>query len=292
MSLKFIFLLSLLEIVTAKVSIKVDVNKSGNVTVAYSGVEVAVVTDEDIRQFNLNDTNLKIAVSKHYKSGRPRNVYLKSPTPWGDLFKTYHWEQVSRVLSIKSARVKNLTKNPIIVMSQDFENLSTKPVKVNTGISHTIENTLTTSWSKNREFTVSQEISYDVNLIFAKVAGVTGFSYTTNWGVSEEKSKSETIGANTGMETELQPGQAVTAVLSATAGFLEIEVVHKMSLKGNLAVNYRNPFKNHHFYGPPILSVLRSGDIPTEKTTIETIKFGYHVDATLKVYDKVTGLPV
>ncbi|CAB3256079.1 unnamed protein product [Arctia plantaginis] len=292
MSLKLFFMLVLLDIVKAKVSIEVDVSKTGNVTLTHSGIEVNVITDDDIRQFNLKDANLKAAVSKHYKSGKPKNVYLKSPTPWGDLYKTYHWEQVSIVLSIKSVRVKNLTKNPIIVMSQDFENLSTQPVKVNTGISHTIENILTTSWSKNQEFTVSQEISYDVNLIFAKASGTTGFSYTTNWGVSEEKTKTETVGANTGMETELKPGQAVTAVLSATAGFLEIEVIHKMSLRGNLAVNFRNPFKNHHFWGPPILSVLRSGGMATEKTTIETIKFGYHVDASLKVFDKNTGLPL
>lgn len=289
--MKSYILLILLKIVLARISIEVEVDNNNNVTLKYSGIEVNVITDDDIKLFKIENENLIEALKQHY-GRRPKNVYLKSPTPWGDLYKTYKWEQVTTVLSIKSARVKGITKRPVVVLSQDFENLSDSPVKVNTGITHSIENTLTTSWSKNNEFTVSQEISYDVNVLFAKVEGTTGFSYTSNWGVSEEISETATIGTNSGMETDLKPGQAVTAVLSATAGYLDIEVVHKASLRGNVAVNFKKELKGHHFWGPQIENVLKSGGINNEITTVETIRFGFHVDASLKVYDKVTGLPL
>ncbi|XP_075987676.1 U-megalopygitoxin(8)-Mo12-like [Anticarsia gemmatalis] len=291
MDLKLFIILICLKVITARISIEVEVDNNNNVTLTYSGVEVNVVTEEDINLFDITNENLFEALTNHYGK-RPRNIYLKSPTPWGDLYKSYKWEQVSRVLSIKSVRVKGISKQPIVVLSQDFENLSDQPIKVNTGISHSIQNTLTTSWSKEKEITVSQEISYDVNLLFAKASGTTGFSYTTNWGTSEEKSETVTIGANTGMETELKPGQAVTAVLSASAGYLEIEVIHQASLRGNVAVNFKKSFRGHHFWGPSIEKVMNSGGLSNEITTLETIRFGFHVDATLRVYDKETGLPV
>lgn len=291
MAINFFVLIALIKIVTAKISIEVNVDNNNNVTISYSGIEVDVITDEDVKLFKVDKAHLEDALKQHYGK-RASNIYLKSPTPWDDLYKTYKWEQVSRVLAIKSARVTGISKQPVVVLSQDFQNLSNQTIKVNTGISHSVENTLITSWSKSKEFTVSQEITYNINVVFAKVEGTTGLSFSTTWGVSEEKSETVNIGTNSGMETELKPGQAVTAVLSANAGYLEIEVVHTASLRGNLAVNYKKALNGHHFWGPPIQNVMKSGGIKNEITTLETVRFGFHVDASLKVYDKATGLPL
>lgn len=288
---KLLVLVLLIKIVVARIKIDANVDKDQNVTITYSGSETDLITDDDIKSFKIGNDNLLTALQQHLGK-RPKNAYLGSPTPWGDLYTSYNWEPVKRVLSIKSAKVTNLTKNPIVVMSQDFENSSNQTIKVNTGITHTIENTLTTSWSRDKELSVSQEIEYEFNVGIAKAKGVTTFSFTTNWGISEEKSKTEVIGTTSGMEVDLKPGEAVTAVLSASAGYLEVEVVHMASLRGNVAVNYKKPHRGHHFWGPWIGNVMETGGIKNEVTTKETIRFGFHVEGKLRVYDKETGQPI
>ncbi|XP_022828600.1 spherulin-2A-like [Spodoptera litura] len=289
MDYKVIVLVLLIKVVTGRIEIDINVDEDEKVNISYSGSELDLISDNDINLFKVQ--RLHNAVKQHLGK-EPKDVYLRSPTPWGDLYKTYSWQPVMRVLSIKSARVTRISMEPVIVLSHDFENLSNQTVKVNTGITQSVENTLTTSWSKEKEYTVSQEIEYEFNVGFSKAKGVTGFSFANRWGVSEEKSKTQTIGSSSGMETELKPGQAVTAVLSAKAGFLEVEVIHKASLVGNLAVNYKRPYRGHHFWGPLIQDVMKSGNMDNEKTITERIKFGFHVHAFLKVYDKETGLPV
>ncbi|XP_026744144.1 spherulin-2A-like [Trichoplusia ni] len=293
MNLKILVLVILVKIVTGHITIKVNVDENKNVTITHYGSETNIITDEDMEAFNMpsNEGVLEDAVKEHLGK-RPVNVYVKSPTPWGDLYKKYKWEQVSKVLSIKSVKVKSLTKRPIVLLSEDFHNLSDGPTKVNTGISHSIENTLTTSWTKEKEITVSQEIEYEFNVGLGKMSGTTGFSYTSTWGVGEEKSKTETVGTSSSMEKELQPGQSVTAVLSASAGYLELEIVYTAHLRGNLALNYRRAYRGHHFWGPLISDVMESGGLKNEITFKENVVFGFHVDASIKVYDKKTGLPL
>ncbi|XP_023950848.2 spherulin-2A-like [Bicyclus anynana] len=134
-----------------------------------------------------------MAVRNHY-GPIPRNVYLKSPTPWGDLYKEYNWEQVSMLLKVKSAKINESSIKSVLILAQNFDNPSNKTIKVNAGITQSVENTVTTSWSSTKEVTVAQEIEYDLNIIFAKLSGTTSFSYTSSWGKSEEKSETITIG--------------------------------------------------------------------------------------------------
>lgn len=256
-----------------------------------SGMATQVASDGDIKSFFTDSDNLKQAVTTHYGK-KPKSVYYKSPTPWGDLYKTQIWEEVTRITSFESYRVKSAIKRPTVVLTQDFENNSNNTIKVNTGIIHTVENTLTTSWTKSKEIEVSQEIEYNINVYFSKVSGTTGFSYTTTWGRSEEKAETVTIGSTSAVETELQPGQAVTAVLSVNTGLLEIEVFYKTSLRGNLAVNFKRAHDGHHFWGPRIQDVMKSAGIENGKSTVEIIKIGYNFDAKLKVFDKNTGKPL
>lgn len=286
------FLSIIAVLVECKISIDINVGKDlSDVTVVYSGFEANVVGDREIKLFNIGKTSIRKAVRNHY--GRtPSNVYLKSPTPWGDLYKTYDWEQVTRVLTVKSARVKSVKKKPVVVMSHEFENMSNMTIKVNTGISQTVENTIATSWSRSKEVAVTQEIEYDVNVLFARASGTTGVSFTTSWGESEERTESVTIGSSSAVETELQPGQAATAVLSASEGTLEVEVYYEAKLRGNVAVNFKSSLNGHHFWGPSIDDVMKSSGLENAVMMKETISLGFYMDASLKVYDKVSGLPM
>lgn len=290
MKLTLILFLIGFQQISSKIVIDITTDSEQSPSINYSGLEIEVVTEDDIKLFFTNPT-MKEAVKLHY-GRKPTGVYYSKPTPWGDLYSRFNWEPVKKIVSVKNARVKNIDKKPVVILKQDFENTSNNTVKVNTGISHTVENSITTSWSTNKEFTLTQEIEYDINVIFAKISGNTGISYTSAWGQSEEKSESVTIGATSAVETELKPGQSVTAELSVTSGYVEIEVIYKMYLRGNLAINMKQKLDGHHFWGPQVQDVMKSANIDNEKIVVETIKFGFYIDAKLKVSDKDTGLPL
>lgn len=270
----------------AKIIISVTVgNSESELQVNHTGYDINVIDDKTVDLFKINTGNLKSAI-KEQLGGKPNKVYLKSPTPWEDLYKRYEWEQVKRITTIESARLKTSDVKSFTVLSHDFENPSSYDIKINAGLSQAVENTVSTSWSKEKEVTFGQSFDYDLNVIFAKVSGTTEFSFTSSWAKTEEKSESVTIGTTSGFEMELKPGQAVTAELSASRRTLEIEVVYIITLRGNVAVNYKKSYKGHHFYFPSIESVLKSGGLPREVRVLETIKLGLYTDSSLRVYNK------
>ncbi|KOB76420.1 Follicular epithelium yolk protein subunit [Operophtera brumata] len=280
MKVTFLFMCLSIKLIESKIKIDIVAESNGPLLTS-SGANTQVASESDIELFFTDSDNLKQAVTTHYGK-KPKNIYYKSPTPWGDLYKTQIWEEVTKITSFESYRVKSASKTPVVVLTQDFENNSNNTVKVNTGISHTVENTLTTSWTTSKELELSQELEYDVNVYFSKISGTTGISYTSTWGQGEEKSESVTIGSTSAVETELKPGQAVTAVLSVNTGLLEIEVFYKTSLRGNLAVNFKRAHEGHHFWGPQVKDVMKSAGIENRKSTMESIKIGYNIDAKLK----------
>ncbi|CAG4974905.1 unnamed protein product [Colias eurytheme] len=289
---EYLILFCLFVLANGKISIDIETGTNADdVRVNYTGYDIHIITDPEITLFRINQKQLKEAVRRFYKV-RPQNVYLKSPTPWNDLYKTNNWEQVKRILTVKSATLKENTKQTTIVLSQDFENLSNVTIKVNTALSQSVENTISTTWSTSNELTVSQEFDYDINVVFGKVAGTTAFSWTSTWGKDEEKSETQTIGATSSIETELKPGQSATAVLSGSKRELEVEIVYSATLRGNVAINFKKPFKSHHFYGPSINSVLDKAGLPTEFNVVENIKVGVFIDHSLKVFDKTSGQPL
>ncbi|CAG5053939.1 unnamed protein product [Parnassius apollo] len=201
-TIKILFIVAV-GIVDSKFSLDINVGiHDTDVTITHSSFEINIIGHREIELFNIGNANIRNAVKGHYHWS-PSNVYLKSPTPWGDLFQKYNWEQVSRVLTVKSARLKTITKKPVIV-SQDFDNVSYKTIKVNTGISQTVENTISTSWTKTKEQNTSQ----------------------LNYWASEEQSETITIGTTSGVETELQPGHAATAIFVNTASNKDDVIVH------------------------------------------------------------------
>ncbi|KAJ8705992.1 hypothetical protein PYW07_010769 [Mythimna separata] len=137
-------LVLIFKIVVANIELDLELDEKQNLQIKYSGEETDLVTDKDREAFDIEDHKLKDAVGSLLGS-RPNDAYVKSPTPWGDLYKRYKWEEVERVLSIKSAKLKKMTKNPIIVMTEDFQNSSNRTITVNAGISHEVQNTITST---------------------------------------------------------------------------------------------------------------------------------------------------
>ena len=286
MGLKLLVIVLLIKIVAARITLDVSIeNQEANVI--YSGSEAHVLTDNEIDNIIGRET-LRQAFIEHL---RLRGYYHDKDS----------CGPPKKVVSIKSAIVKRMQMEPVIVVSQDFENLSNQTVKMNTGISHSVENTLKTSWSREHEYNISKNVEYEVNVGFLKFLKIgadyhsrSGFSFTTRGGVSEEKSKTETIGTTSGMEVELKPGAAVTVALSSNTGVVELEVVHEAYLKGDVRVhcNCDIPFGLRIHVKKacePIEELMVSGNIRNNITTTETIKFNYFVGSKIRVFNKQNG---
>ncbi|MBB1585191.1 follicular epithelium yolk protein subunit, partial [Serratia sp. OS31] len=90
-----------------------------------SGSIQEIIPDSEISTFKISSSNLESAVEK-YLGQAPTDTYIKSPTPWNDLYNTYGWPQVKRVLVPVKTEVLSLNSIPIIVKTQKFTNNTEK----------------------------------------------------------------------------------------------------------------------------------------------------------------------
>ncbi|MBO6563270.1 MAG: hypothetical protein JJ956_00890, partial [Pseudomonadales bacterium] len=133
-----------------------------------------LITDDDRKTFNIEDSSLKSAIDKHFGK-RPNDAYVKSKTPWGDLYAKYSWSQVHRVTEVHSAKIVEITSEPSILSSKTLENNSNYSGTFDASISETVENTTESNWSEEDSVSVSQTFSYDVSFLGSGGGGETSF---------------------------------------------------------------------------------------------------------------------
>lgn len=234
-----------------------------------------VITDADRKAFNIEDSSLKNAVDKYFGK-KPNDAYVKSKTPWGDLYTKYSWNQVERVTEVHSAKIVEITSNPSILSTKTLTNNSSVTATFDASISETVSNTTESNWSEEDSVSVSQSFSYDVSFLGSGGGGETSFEYTHTWGQGGSESQSIDVGSQQGVSVTLEPGQSVVANLNASRGTMKIEIVYKVYLTGTTAINYNPKYKGHHFWDLGISGVMRSGGLSNEILVTETIELGYY----------------
>lgn len=266
----------------AQIMVKVEAGKDKAASkVHVSGSEVHVISDDERASFKLSDNQLKQAVAAYFGK-RPNDAYVKSPTPWNDLYKTYNWSQVTVTLRPVSATITGISTEPVVIKSTTFKNDTQKAANFNASVSDQVSNTVSNSYSSTYGLTVGQKISYEVSFEgVGKVGGETSMSFSSTFGKSETKSTSYTVGSNEGVNVNLDPGESVVAELNATRGQLKVRVVYDATLSGQTAVNYNPTFKGHHFWGLPIQNVSRAGKLPTSLRITEDMTVGYYSNASV-----------
>ncbi|CAG9790147.1 unnamed protein product [Diatraea saccharalis] len=275
----------------AGIHINVRASTDGGSAVNFFGENVEVISDHEIQSFNLADSPLKDAIEK-YAGARPADAYLKGPTPWNDLFKTYGWPQVQRKLYPRSARVLGVNSQPVIVTTQEFTNNSSLSATYNAGVTHQVEESVNTTWSKGGELSIGSEISYSINLVAASVGGSMNMSYSSSWGQSTSKNRAVTVGASSGMEVVLAPGQSVVATLQAVRGTMQVEVDYRATLQGVVACNYPEKHNDHHFWSYDINAVMDADGRRKEIDSTEVITIDYYSDAKVHLRDRDTNAPL
>lgn len=251
-------------------------------SVKVSGAIVHVITDSERSIFGITDSHLKEAVSAYFGKS-PNDAYLHSPTPWGDLYKTYGWPQVQSHLEVISSEVLGLTSEPVGLATRKFTNNGTTPATFSADLSDTVTESTETNWSETHGLEVGQTISYGVEFSGVNIGGETSMSYTSEFGRGGSQSKEVSVSATSGVSFTLDPGKSATVNLSASRGTLKIEVKYRVSLTGDTAVNYNPTYKGHHFWALPINSVMSAAGIQTTYEMTETIEVGYYANGEITV---------
>jgi hypothetical protein len=249
-------------------------------SVTATGYSSEVVTDAERKKFGLEDSDLKDAV-KAYFGKRPKDAYVKSKTPWGDLYKKHSWSEVHRVTRVHSAKILEVSSEPSIIAKKSFDNTSNVGGTFNASISETVTNSTESSWSMEDSISVSQSFSYDVSFLGTGGGGETGFEYSHTWGQGGSESQSVTVGSSSGVSVYLEPGQSVASHLNVSKGSMKVEIVYEVYLTGTTAINYNPKYKGHHFWDLGIAGVMKSGDIDNRIYVTQIIEVGFYSDGAV-----------
>ncbi|XP_068624357.1 spherulin-2A-like [Battus philenor] len=284
----FHYLLLLLPALSlARIDVKIqgdfsEIDKTVNIE--FTGTDKNVLSETERKTFDLDEDTLMMNTLKFFGK-RPDNVYIRSPTPFGDLYKTYNWEEVVRTLTPMQGRVLNITSETITVASQNFENNDSKPKTFNLGLTKHLENTVSSLWTKDGDLTVNNGINYSIRL------GNATISYTSLWGLNTEKSTTMLMGSND-MQLILLPGQKVTTELLATKFTITLEMEYTATIAGTVAVNYKDSFKDHHFWALDVDEMMSDSGMASTAKSKETIDIVFHMNPDIVVFDTMTREPM
>ena len=247
-----------------------------------TGTEEHIITDTERTNFKITDGELKDLVNKYFGK-RPNDAYLHSPTPWDDLYKRYNWSQTQVKLVVEKAEITDITSEPVIIANKTFENSSDKKGTFNASISDTVTNTISNTWSQSNTVSFSQKIKYEVGFLGTGGGGETSLSYSHTWGESKTESKSVSVGTNSGVTVELDPGQAVKAQLTASRGVMKVRITFKAYLTGCTAINYNPTYKGHHFWCLGITQVMSHSNVSTSRTIVEDMEIGFYSNSKVEL---------
>ena len=243
-----------------------------------------VITDDERKTFGLSDSALKKACDTYFGK-QPDDVFLHSPTPWGDLYKLYNWEQTQTVLVATSAEILDITSEPVSLKTQIFQNDSTHEADFDVSISDSVSDSVTSSWNTGGTLSVGQMIKYEVGFLGTGGGGETSLSYSQSWGVGGTKTKTVTVGSRSSVKVSLKPNEGVVATLSASRGVMKVRIRFEAYLTGTTAVNYDHGYRGHHYWDFWTGAVMSTSDIPNRVESTEDIEIGYYSNGKIEIRD-------
>eukprot|EP00731_Ephydatia_muelleri_P024440 Em0016g711a len=243
-------------------------------SISVTGTISHVITDSERQLFGIADAPLKNAVGKYFGKN-PNDAYVRSPTPWNDLYKTYGWQQVTTVLTVTSATIIGVSSQPSIVDQKTLTNNSPYSATFNAAIQDSVTSTVETSWSQTFGINFEQTFKYEVGFLGTGGGGETKFGFNAQFGSGGSQSTAITVGSSSSVEVVLGPKQAVEAVLTATRSVMKARITYTATLTGLAAVNYNPTFKDHHFWALDIGGVMRAAGLSNSRQITEDINIGY-----------------
>ncbi len=254
-----------------------------------------VITPEERATFKISDDALKACIFGYF-GFPPGNVYLNGPTPpYGDMYAGYNWTPVQTVLQVESAEILGITSTPEIVKTQEFVNNSAKKGTFHVSIKEDVSNTVASTWSTGGTLSVGSNIEVSCEFLGVGAKGSVSLSYSQSWGIGGEESKSVTVGSDSGVDVELDPGESVLAELSASRGSMKVRIRYNAALWGYVAMHYDALWKEHHDWALSIGSLMNAQmwgqkatwwstlGLPMSVKSVQDIEIGYYSNSKVEL---------
>jgi len=246
------------------------------VTASVRGVDKHTITDEEMKTFGITDGALKTIIGKSMGQD-PKNVM---PTTVGDqwnLHNTYSWPVVATNVTFTDADVLEFTSNLSAMSEKVFTNHSSMAATFGGVLTVQASETTTSTWSSSTKVGIGTKVNFSIGVPGVESGGAefsTSFESTT--GESKTTSKMVTIGDSQSISILLQPGKSVKAQLMATTVTVKLRVHYKVSLDGQVAINYNPKFNGHHFYAVGIEGALAGSGMPSHFDQYEDIEMTFY----------------
>ncbi|HVE84104.1 MAG TPA: hypothetical protein VND93_14705 [Myxococcales bacterium] len=263
------------------IQIKAGKDAAGS-SIAASGSTQHVITDRERSSFGLDEASLKRAVGAYFGK-EPSDAFLSDPTPWDNLYRTYHWSQVATILTVKSAQIVDLVSHPAVLKTTTLRNMSRKAGGFSASVQDNVTTTAETTWSTGVAIEHPHSVQCSIELASAgNMGGFILWGFSQAFGVRSAQNRGLSVGSDLGEPVELEPGEAVDVQLSATHGVLKARVLYDVHLVGTTAIHYQPAHKGHPFWALDIGAVMRAGGMATHHTITQDIVVGYYANAEVK----------
>ncbi len=266
----------------------------GHSSVSASGCIQHIITDKEVKLFNIGDRNLKNAICKYFGK-EPTYAYLHDPTPiWTNpsLYERFGWHEVKTTLFVQSATVTEITAKSEIVAAKTLVNDSNEGANFDASISTEIKNTIESNWSKTGAIELEQAFSYKVEFeLCGKADESTFLLYNNLWGQDALESKNVKIGMSKAVSVDIDPGEMVEAVLTARRGVMKVKILYRVSLEGHTAICYHGKkYKGHWYWALPIIGVMNASDLDIYKDFTEEIKISFYSNTQIELRNQKSQL--
>lgn len=282
---KYFTYLLLIQKSLAEININITLaSTKGAAKLICTGSDLKLVTQKEIKLYNITDRNLKISVKEDFGK-EPDEVFLKDPTYYGYVYYKYHWNQIHRKVEVKAAEIEDIVNKEVVLTVRNHINNTTRKTKVKIDLYETVETTISSFWDKDA---FEDNIYYNINTFYFK----TELSFNNTWKDNNFKSLTSIIGSKSVGFVDIEPGRTVTTTLAAKSTILLVKIVYASSLIGNLVANYARLFGKYHIWAPPISEVMKFGNLTNEIIVNELIEIKCYTDPVIYVIDKETGKKV
>lgn len=268
---------------TAKIIININVaSKYDRASVNFHGQDNKVVTETDVKTFNLTKDNLNIGM--RVELGKvPQDIFLKDPTPYENLFEYFEWPEIKRNLRITKAKILEILNEKVILATYEHKNNSTDPIESRINFVDNTELTSYSTWSHSG--LPVDEISYEINL----KANHKKFKYENKWRSEKVNSFNMPFGVDLLELIKIKSGQTVTSELTAVKTIFLVQVDYEAKILGSFIADYDPLYGKYHFYAPTAAKIMKAAKLKNYIKTTELIEIRCYLEPKLRVFDKTGG---
>ena len=249
---------------TQSMKISLSFLEDGKVSAKVSGTSKTPVTKDEIDVFDIRDASLKEIIGK--KLGKKPNDVTLSDGDNRNLHEKNGWPAVTANVQYKNAEVLEMTSSLAAMSHKNLQNKSSVRSTFGGTLSHTAQETASTTTNKSFKVGVGTKISFNTSFkVFGNgvdFGAEFSTSFETTVGTSSTSSKTVSIGDSISINVPLDPGQSVKAVLMTTKHVVKLRVHYHVSVEGKVACYYNPPFKGHEYWPVGIEGALANAGMP------------------------------